>query len=121
MNSEEEIYNKIYVKSYSKIGLYIYYEGCDIEVLNYIKEFQDHLQIGSQVVISTKEVYESVGIHNCFKTEDIPTNWTNFSLTRPVKCLRIKEKPRKSVQDLDEFEDDLLKSPTQTVKFTKKK
>jgi hypothetical protein len=96
MNSEkdiEDLMKKMYVKGYSTIGLYIYYEGNDGEILKYIKKFQaelDRHRIGSQIVICTKENYESLGFHNCFKTEDVPTNWTNFSLSSPVKCLKIK-------------------------------
>ena len=114
----EDLMKKIYVKGYSNIGLYIYYQGNNIDTLKYIKEFQaklDRIGIGSQVVISTKEAYESVGIHNCFKTEDIPSKWTNFSLTYPVKCLKIKEQPKKSVVELvelvmknDVYEDDFI-------------
>jgi hypothetical protein len=62
--------------------------------------------MGSQVVISTKEKYESVGIHNCFKTEDTPSNWTDFNLTKSVKCLKIKERPDKGVSELIEFIND---------------
>jgi hypothetical protein len=112
MNAEkdiEDLMKKMYVKGYSTIGLYIYYEGNDGEILKYIKKFQvelDRHRISSQVVISTKEKIESVGFHNCFKTEDIPTNWTDFSLTKSVKCLKIKEVPDKDVSELIDFIND---------------
>jgi hypothetical protein len=125
---DEELMKKIYVKSYTNVGLYIYYEGNDGEILLYLKKFQvelDRHRIGSQVVISTKEKYESVGLHNCFKTEDIPSNWTGFSLTKSVKCLKIKKIPDKEVSELIEFindnsdyEDDFkFKIVTLDVKF----
>jgi hypothetical protein len=95
----EDLMSKMFSRGYSNVELYIYYEAtkADIDTLKFIKELQtcfDTSNVGSQVIICTKDAYERVGINNCFRTERKPTKWTDFSLTSPIKCLRIIERPR---------------------------
>ncbi len=124
-NSPEEIdevtkkLKEIFIPPVSNVVVYVYHEGSDIDTVKYIKEFQDILGdkgIGSQVVFSSKNGVEKVGIRNCFCTEDTPSNWTDFCLSKEkVLAIRIKERPRntaeslfKLIKEVTSYEDDFV-------------
>ena len=101
-----KIIEEITLKTYKKIGVYVYYEGCLVDTLKYIKEFQaviDKYRVGSQIVICTKEKYERIGMNNCYHTETVPKKWTDICLSvDPVCAVRIKERPRYNPEELFE-------------------
>ncbi len=103
----DDIFKEIHVKGYNEIIVYVYFEGNNVDTLLYIKEFQkilDYNNIGSQVVISTKENVEKVGINNCFHSEEVPSDWTSPCLAK-ASCMyiKIKERPRIDEKELFEF------------------
>jgi hypothetical protein len=101
---------------YEKVLLYIYYKGNVIDTLMYIKEFQailDKFKIGSMVLIESKEHVESVGINNCYASQDSTPKWTDRADTNIA--LQIKERPRCTPDELyslirteNEYEDDFV-------------
>lgn len=105
---EEAKYRKtikeIYTAGRKSIDLYIYYEGCNVDTLKYIKEVQLEAEkkgVPSQVVICTNEKYERVGLNNCYHTESVPKRWTDIVLSREkIKCVKIKERARETAAEL---------------------
>jgi hypothetical protein len=101
-----EIMKDIMIMPYKDIHVYIYYEGHLIDTLKYIKEFQlllDSKNLGSQVIISDFRT-ENAGIRNCFHSKELLSNWKSMSLAKGAVCgLKIKERPRISVEELFEL------------------
>ena len=97
------------LKKYDLVHIYVYYEStrCNLDTLRYIKEFQTACErrlIGTQVVVCCSSGYEKIGLSNCFLTENPLNKWTDLIINNELmKCLKIKERPRISAEELFEL------------------
>ncbi len=69
-----------------KPELYIYYEGNDLETLQFIKELQEAVNVHSKVMIYCTEPIK-FKLKNCTYTDSIFDTWTSYSPCN--KCIRI--------------------------------
>ena len=93
----EELLEKHRVKGTSKNDIFIFYDGDEDIVFQYIKAFQDQLNtlnMTSQVNIENEGFTNKHQIDNCFLTTDRRCLWTDLSRNQTdCYCIRLYKFP----------------------------
>jgi hypothetical protein len=87
-----KIFNKYFSRGYKRIDIFIYYNGDDITVLNFIQRFQeitDRKHLGTQVILTMLPTEHNIIIHNFYIEQENHDNWTTMCLPHK-NCIQIK-------------------------------